>query len=85
EEAREQFKLGEDAQDWTVASAQKDLNDTRRLPKQAEGDALQPTPPKSEWPLDPARVVPVAYRPFDTRFTYYTGKSKGFIAGRGAR
>lgn len=24
------------------------------------------------------RVVPVSYRPFDTRFTYYTGHSKGF-------
>lgn len=57
EAAREQFQLGPDAQDWTVASAQKDLKDTK---------------------LDPARIVPVAYRPFDTRFTYYTGKSKGF-------
>ncbi|MDB5869647.1 MAG: methyltransferase/helicase, partial [Polaromonas sp.] len=57
EEAREQFKLGKDARDWTVAGAQKDLKDTG---------------------LEPARIVPVAYRPFDTRFTYYTGKSKGF-------
>ena len=23
-------------------------------------------------------IVPIRYRPFDTRFTYYTGKSKGF-------
>lgn len=57
EAAREQFNLGEDVRDWTVAGAQKDLKDTG---------------------LDPARIVPVAYRPFDTRFTYYTGKSKGF-------
>ncbi|NMM14113.1 MAG: N-6 DNA methylase [Rhodoferax sp.] len=78
EVAREQFKLGEDTRDWTVVGAQKDLNDTRRPPKQTEDAALQPTPPKSEWLLDPARIVPVAYRPFDTRFTYYTGKSKGF-------
>ncbi len=26
-----------------------------------------------------ARVTPVLYRPFDTRFTYYTGQSRGFI------
>jgi len=78
EEAREQFKLGEDAQDWTVADAQKDLNDTRRPATKADGTALQLEPSKAEWRLDPARVVPVAYRPFDTRFTYYTGKSKGF-------
>ena len=25
------------------------------------------------------RVVPMAYRPFDWRYTYYTGKSRGFI------
>ena len=78
EEAREQFKLGKDVRDWTVVGAQKDLNDTRRPATKADGTALQPEPPKSEWQLNPARVVPVAYRPFDSRFTYYTGKSKGF-------
>ena len=26
-----------------------------------------------------AHIVPVLYRPFDTRFTYYTGRSRGFI------
>ena len=25
------------------------------------------------------RIIPVLYRPFDRRFTYYTGKSRGFI------
>lgn len=29
--------------------------------------------------LDPARIVPIAYRPFDTRWTYYTGNSRGFL------
>jgi hypothetical protein len=24
-------------------------------------------------------VVPILYRPFDVRFTYYTGQSRGFI------
>ena len=28
--------------------------------------------------LDKSRIVPILYRPFDVRFTYYTGKSKGF-------
>ena len=28
---------------------------------------------------DKAKVVPVLYRPFDTRFTYYTGTSRGFL------
>ncbi len=78
EEARDQFKLGKDVRDWTVAGAQRDLNDTRRPATKADGTALQPEPPKSAWPLDLSRVVPIAYRPFDTRFTYFTGKSKGF-------
>ena len=26
----------------------------------------------------PERLVPIAYRPFDTRWTYYTGTSRGF-------
>ena len=29
--------------------------------------------------LDKAMVQPVLYRPFDTRYTYYTGNSRGFI------
>lgn len=28
--------------------------------------------------LDDARIVPILYRPFDVRWTYYTGKSRGF-------
>jgi hypothetical protein len=42
-----------------------------------------------DWTIDWARkdversqgfVIPVIYRPFDKRFTFYTGKSKGFLA-----
>ncbi|MBI2470895.1 MAG: N-6 DNA methylase [Planctomycetes bacterium] len=28
--------------------------------------------------LDRGRIVPILYRPFDIRYTYYTGKSRGF-------
>lgn len=28
--------------------------------------------------VDFNRIIPINYRPFDTRYTYYTGKSKGF-------
>jgi predicted helicase len=28
--------------------------------------------------LDPDRIVPILYRPFDIRYTYYTGNSRGF-------
>jgi type I restriction-modification system DNA methylase subunit len=26
-----------------------------------------------------SKIIPILYRPFDTRFTYYTGQSRGFI------
>ena len=29
--------------------------------------------------LDKTKILPISYRPFDTRFTFYTGKSRGFI------
>jgi predicted helicase len=29
--------------------------------------------------IKPEKVVPILYRPFDTRCTYYTGKSQGFL------
>jgi predicted helicase len=57
EDARYEFDLGKDAQDWSVADAQADLKATKRNPK---------------------NIHPIAYRPFDTRWTYYTGNSKGF-------
>ncbi|MBN2208305.1 MAG: N-6 DNA methylase [Candidatus Coatesbacteria bacterium] len=58
EEARRRFRLGPDAQDWTVGSAQRDVNDGG---------------PHREL------VLPMLYRPYDTRYTYYTGRSRGFI------
>jgi len=58
EQARREFCLGDDAQDWQVALAQEDVK--------ASGPARQ-------------NIQPVLYRPYDRRFTYYTGKSKGFL------
>ncbi len=58
EEAREKYRLGEDARDWKVSLAQADLK--KSGPNQK-------------------KVVPILYRPFDVRFTYYTGNSRGFI------
>ena len=38
----------------------------------AQGDLRRAGPSRSD-------VVPILYRPFDTRFTYYTGRSGGFL------
>ena len=29
--------------------------------------------------IEDSKIVPILYRPFDTRFTYYTGQTRGFI------
>ena len=58
ENARTQYKLGADAQDWKVSLAQDDL---------------------TKYKIDDSLVTSVLYRPFDTRYTYYTGASRGFI------
>jgi len=64
EEARYEFALGEDAQDWKVALAQQELKKTS---------------------LQDKHIQKITYRPFDTRWTYYTGASKGFhCRARGA-
>lgn len=38
----------------------------------AKKDLLESGPSKE-------KIIPVSYRPFDTRFTYYTGKARGFV------
>jgi predicted helicase len=62
ETARVKFNLGKDARDWSVEGARKDL---------------VPNPAKE---LNPNfdKIVKISYRPFDIRYTYYTGHSKGF-------
>jgi predicted helicase len=57
EQARQEFKLGKDSRDWTVATALKDLKAN----------------------LDEKNVTKVSYRPFDNRFTFYTGNSRGLF------
>lgn len=54
EQLRLQYALGDDTQDWTVASAIQDIEN-------CDGNITQ-----------------IAYRPFDNRWTYYSGRSKGF-------
>jgi predicted helicase len=62
EVARERFRLGKDARDWSVARAQQDLR-----------EAGVPNDESAK-----ARIVPILYRPFDVRYTFYTGRSRGF-------
>jgi len=56
EDARQHFRLGEDARDWKVSLAQEDL-------RKHTGES---------------HIKSILYRPFDERFTWYSGKTRGF-------
>jgi len=58
EDARAEYKLGDDTKDWAVSRAQKDVREGLR-----------------------ANIAPsqILYRPFDIRWTFYTGQARGFM------
>ena len=58
-QARDEFDLGPDGRDWTVAAAKADI--------------------KASGP-NQRHLCAILYRPFDRRFTYWTGRTKGFVA-----
>ena len=62
EEARTKFNLGEDVDGWSISKARKDL---------------VPNPEKNPKP-DFDKITMIQYRPFDVKFTFYTGQVKGF-------
>lgn len=66
EEARIKYNLGKDARDWKVEFAQKDLRTPDSFIKTKEAGPFKD------------KLAPILYRPFDVRYTYYTGKSRGF-------
>ncbi len=66
EEAREKYNLGKDTRDWQVALAQDDIKKSRV--KQNKIITINRN-----------SIKRILYRPFDIKYTYYTGKSRGFI------
>jgi len=62
ETARTKYNLGADTSDWKLQLAKDDL-----LPNPIKNKKLN---------LD--NIVKIQYRPFDIRYTFYTGTSKGF-------
>ncbi|MFM6826770.1 MAG: type ISP restriction/modification enzyme, partial [Dolichospermum sp.] len=68
ETAREKYDLGKDTRDWQVILAQDDIKKSRVKEKVTDNVII-----------DHGLIKPILYRPFDIRYTYYTGKSRGFI------
>lgn len=66
---------------WFVNSTESAARARLRLPKAAVRDwsyqkAIEDVTSSG---LDPANIRPILYRPFDTRYTYYTGRPKGIM------
>ena len=59
EDARSEFNLKQDTNEWKIDLAQKDLRETG---------------------MDESRCVEILYRPFDKRFVYYTGRTRGIMS-----
>ena len=76
---------------WSRAEMMDVVRDFVRLPTETARDRYSLGKDVRDWKVDfaqddlivsgikPDLVAPILYRPFDTRFTYYTGKSRGFI------
>ncbi len=64
-DARKKYNLGKDTRDWRVLFAQNDLKNNFFR----KGEA---------YVMDVSKIKKIAYRPFDFRYTFYTGKTCGF-------
>ena len=68
-DAREKYQLKKDSRDWKVQFAQADLR--QHCVREEVHGAVR-------YAAKDAYLAQMCYRPFDTRFTYYTGQSRGF-------
>jgi predicted helicase len=84
--ARDQLTLG-----WSPAEIWKTVQDFVSLPVEEAREKYELGKDTRDWKVRMAQddlrgsgptrglVVPILYRPFDIRFTYYTGRSRGFL------
>lgn len=76
---------------WTAEDAWKTVSAFSRLEPELAREAYKLGPDAQDWKVALAqkdlrdsgpsqdKVVPILYRPFDVRYTYYTGRSRGFL------
>jgi len=76
---------------WTMEAVKKTLNDFTSKSEAEIREIYQLEQDSRDWKVssakadviesksDAGRINPILYRPFDTRYTYYTGKTRGFI------
>lgn len=82
ETAREKYNLSKDSQDWKINLAQEDLKSSQVISSQNQTKqklSINLKNNSNNFNLDPEKITPILYRPFDLKYTYYTGNSGGFI------
>lgn len=80
-EAREKYRLKNDAESWSVKGAQKDLEKAGvKKAISRNKDKLEVTDEIKAKQIKKKYIKPVLYRPFNKKYTFYTGKSNGIMA-----
>lgn len=76
---------------WSPDKVWETVSEFIRLPVEEARERFQLGPDARDWKVifaqedlrhsgpDREKIAPILYRPFDVRYTYYTGKSRGFI------
>ncbi len=76
---------------WSREDAWDTVQKFLDLPEEEARTAFALGPDAQDWKIksaqqdlkksgpDPSKITPILYRPFDTRYTYFTGQSQGFI------
>ena len=74
---------------WTEGDMRQTVREFGELPEEAARERWRLGPDREDWRVSSAqedvrdhpdaRIVPMLYRPFDERFTWYSGRSRGFI------
>ncbi|MHA2075281.1 MAG: type ISP restriction/modification enzyme, partial [Candidatus Hodarchaeales archaeon] len=81
DEARKKYKLGKDAESWGVLSAQEDLRKIGlNKAVSRENEHIKIIDETFATQLKKQFVKPINYRPFNKKYTFYTGTSNGFLA-----
>jgi len=76
---------------WSKGDVWKTVSNFATLPAEDAREGYALGPDRRDWKVSLAqadlkatgpsrdRITPILYRPFDTRFTYYTGQTRGFL------
>ena len=81
ETIRQKYELQKDSRDWSIERARADILANVDCHDSANAESRNDKAPVIANEVKQSienKITQIAYRPFDTRYTFFTGKSKGF-------